>query len=558
MDGWLSFLPQCCDAHQYQDLATLCATQGICYDPLRPMGAVLWFSLPLRLGLPFEALIYPHLLLLFVSMVLSAVAALSWTRRLLPSLGRIDILWQGVLLFGLSALIHLPVFYSLVFTSLADAPAGLLALNGVWLLLLARGRVVWLVLAGLCLGLAAFVRVFYLYPLLGMAAVYALLWCWQKPRHWQGLGFLVCLLPLLVQYCATWQEKGSWSYLAPDESEFWTQAHFNSRASGYDTVLPFAAYQWFSDCAVDYGGIQGSWQQREWQGLACIFWQRYRFYFGSYAPHTYLAPRPYFAADKNLLLFREQMEQRPVWLYDRITVKPDAAVAPDGEWAADKVEALYATVGGSGALMQGFEPNRPKPYTFSIWLWAPEPIEVALSIVRESDADVAGQQRFILSPVPTRYSVTGTARGLGVHLVRVGIFDTTEPRLDEAVGRFGEAEGDTFYAWGAQLNRGRQLQAYYPDVRVDRQRHWSSALLWLNAAAMVSVLVVLWRIRRSMRREDWAVAVLPMLVFGESMLVVPEQRFIVVLLVMQWMMTMTALLLWYRKGMLWLRQKYIQ
>ncbi|TNF32943.1 MAG: hypothetical protein EP312_10540 [Gammaproteobacteria bacterium] len=409
-------------------------------------------------------------------------------------------------------------------------------------MLLARGRMGWLVFSGTCFGLAAFIRVFYLYPVLIMASLYFLLWL--RHRNWRELGFAVLFIPILFQVYGTWKEEGVFSYLAPDESDYWKSAHFSSRATGYDTVLPFDAYQWFSECAVDYGGLQGAWQQRAWHGLGCILWNRYRFYFGSYSPYTYLVPRPYFEGDGNILLFREQLEQRPIWLFDRVQVMPDVAMAPDGLLTAEKIQVPAGY--DEGFLMQGFEPRHPVAHVFSAWLWADDPLVVILSLVRESDGLEIASQQFSLDRVPRRLSVTGVIPDKSIHLVRIGA--PQDPVFTDG--------GDVvyperhFYAWGAQLERSDVPLVYHPDVRIDHQRHWMTPLLWVNGLFMVFVICLLFRLRKHMAGTDWVVALFPMLIFGQSMLVVPEQRFIAVLLVMMWMLVFAAVLFLYRKCLL--------
>jgi len=65
----VEFTPQCCDA-SILELGQNCA-QDHCYDGLRPMGAMFWFSLPSRLGLPPRSFILAHYLLLAISVFLS-------------------------------------------------------------------------------------------------------------------------------------------------------------------------------------------------------------------------------------------------------------------------------------------------------------------------------------------------------------------------------------------------------------------------------------------------------------------------------------------------------
>ena len=206
--------------------------------------------------------------------------------------------------------------------------------------------------------------------------------------------------------------------------------------------------------------------------------------------------------------------------------------------------------------MQGFEPMHAVPHVFSAWLWSLKPIVIDVSMVRESDGKLVAQKPVLLTPVAKRYLIMGTPFDKSVHLVRIGILTPGEGAGADGAHRFGAQVGDAFYAWGAQLERSELPLVYHPDVRVDRQRYWSDVLLWLNVSAMVGVLWLLWRIRVRMTSADWTAALLPALIFGQSMMVVPEQRFIAVLLVMMWLMVLSSLLLWYRKMVMRLEHRY--
>src|SRR5262249_42369096 len=56
---------QCCDANDYLTIGRVCALrfEG-CWDPLRPIGAGLYFSLPFRLGMAPRGVILFNVLML--------------------------------------------------------------------------------------------------------------------------------------------------------------------------------------------------------------------------------------------------------------------------------------------------------------------------------------------------------------------------------------------------------------------------------------------------------------------------------------------------------------
>lgn len=293
----LEFFPQCCDAGYYLEEGAACAQQaladGACFGQLRPMGSYLWFSLPYRLGLPAESLILAHLLLLLVSVALSSLAY----TRLIAKIARRPTSFQrrkwlhAVSFGGISALVHWVFFYPVIFNSLADAPAAFFTLIAIWLLLLSQTghRRAMLAASGALLGLAAWIRVFYLYPLFFVLSVFLVLWLLDRKRRLGELVFLVALIPVLVQFIVTFQQSGQVSYVGTVQTSQLTDFHLGSTSMGYDTlVFPTEGHHWPSNCEVE-NGLIGAWERRDLSEAVCLLGKKAQFYFGSYSPRTYLS-----------------------------------------------------------------------------------------------------------------------------------------------------------------------------------------------------------------------------------------------------------------------------
>lgn len=281
---FFTFLDQCCDANKYLRLGEMCAATGDCYHHLRPMGAIYWFSLPFRLGLPAATVIISaNLLLLVTSVLLSILAMFRLLHLSTASVSR----RTSLLMFFTSALVHLAFLYPVLRVSLSDAPASLLILIAVWLLLISCAQKLpgftRCALIGLSLGLAAWLRVFFLYPVLLAVLVGVLI---LLPKHkLAATGLLLVLLPIAIQFFSTWSHTGSYSYLAPKISSNMSAFHLNDRRAGYDTVLAGdRTYNWYSSC---HRGITAAIKVGDWRSLGCLVTDRLHFYLGSYSARTY-------------------------------------------------------------------------------------------------------------------------------------------------------------------------------------------------------------------------------------------------------------------------------
>jgi len=78
----LEFAPQCCDAPNYVALGEACAKQlTACWHGLRPTGALIYFSLPFRIGLPGESIIVLNALFTLLSAIAGAIALADLSTR---------------------------------------------------------------------------------------------------------------------------------------------------------------------------------------------------------------------------------------------------------------------------------------------------------------------------------------------------------------------------------------------------------------------------------------------------------------------------------------------
>lgn len=538
---------QCCDALQYQQVGENCAINGDCYDNLRPMGAALWFSIPYRLGVSPANLVWMHFLLIGASVMLSvkvfrAMAAQAFIRPFMFNK------LQLLVLFLASITVHFIFFLPVLFHTLADAPAGLLALCGFWLLCLGHTRQsnAWTyAAAGICLGMAAWLRIFYLYPLLLVMAFYALRQVVSTKKKGELDFIFMALLPLVIQYSSTYHIAGHFSYVSKQESASWKSIHLTDSAIGYDTVMPAKdipeqAHRYYSDCSINFPGIIGAWQQGAYSDAVCIVLHKVNFYFGSYMPRTYITYPSEFLDDdspRNLLSFGQQFNKSPIWQAYGLSILIDADSSPINpiDHTADRMEVVQEKPNGSGAIFQGYSPQESAVYTFSVWLWTsmPVPKTISLAVLENPDDTLISQEVFELSSLPSRYHVTAEMSQGNRYKLLIGAVEGSPTSM-------GTEQGDFFYAWGAQLDAATGPLDYVPEIDVGLQRMWSATILVLNVFAS---LIALGICLICIQRKIWgAVAAFLFLIaiFGQALFVVPEQRFLVVFHTVVWWLTMAA------------------
>ena len=276
----LHFVQQCCDAIEYLEMGAKCADTNVCYDPLRPVGALLWFSLPKRLGLPDTSLIYAHLLLLLMSIGLSVFAM----RALFPVLKRLRT--AGALTLMVSAMAHVAFFVPVLFVSLSDAPSGLLALSGIWIMLASIRKTLSPVRSGITgamLGIAAWIRVAYLPALL--VALVLVLFC--RNRKSAAACVLMALLPVLLQMTCNFSATGHFAYLDQGTMDHTMNEHWFTPLSGYDTLLP--RYPHFLENNCQYS-TESVWEDpiKVFTETVCFIREKAYFNFGSYSWHAFI------------------------------------------------------------------------------------------------------------------------------------------------------------------------------------------------------------------------------------------------------------------------------
>lgn len=528
------FLPQCCDAALYLYQGESCATDNNCYDQLRPIGAQLWFSLPFRLGLPADTLILVHWLLLALSVVFSAVALRALLQRATGTTGSHTV---TLVLLLASTCIHVMLFWPVLPLALTDAPATLFILIAVWLLL-TNPSARYCALAGLLLGAAAWLRFAWLYPLLGAQACFLVLWCFNRKRQRHQLLLLLALLPVAIQYGATWQRFHLLQYLGPKAYDDLSSEHALSVAAGQESILPQQQYLWPTGCAHAVG-IDQALHEHDLASALCLMAARFRFAFGSYAPDTYV-----FAATN--LLTHSAIEHVGLdsrwhhWTVEGIARTVLQTPVRDGQGNPFN-EILVITPSTNGAHTVSAIRRVPagKPYTFSIWLWSSHPDTIDLVLRSPVRAQELARTTVVMTHTPTRYAVTGslpaTASFFGDGYDDLEVTVGSTPSHDVT---FDDKPSATFYAWGAQLEQAAAMSAYRgPDANdVDTSfRWWSNTYLAANILALLSVPVFAFRFRRQLDHcTALTVFVLMALALAEVLVTQPEQRFVIGIQVCSW------------------------
>ncbi len=536
MDGILAWPPlreQCCDAEGYLEEGAICAAGGGCYDPLRPLGSGLWFAALDVLGIPPSALLWVHGALLLVSVWLSLKVARRWLQSTPAANTRR--LQRNLLVFcGIGSLLaHLLFLQPVLPHSLADPPAALLTLIAVWCLLLSdKQSSAWrYALIGVLLGLTAFVRAYYLYPVLGWLLVALLLWARDRDRRWRELLLMLALLPIATQYFATWRETGTFGYISPVQENKWRDIHLRDGSMGYDTLLrPIEAFRWPSPCSSDNRGPLQAFEQRDLALAVCIAASRLNFYFGSYAATTYLMPA------KQVLDRFDDVDLIGAIRVVATRVDFNADRAPDGRQSASRLS--VKEVAASTGLEQAFRPRFKTAYSYSVWLWSAQAADVELLFYRQSDDRLVAARRVVLGPEAERYWVSGVPLDDSPHAIFVG-------RKAGRDAGWGRAVGDQLLLWGGKLERGERPRAWKPaaDPRLgEARRIWSPLIGLANGLAISVLALLLWRQRRAIGRHHVGVILLLGLLLAEGLLIVPEQRFVIAVLTALWTLAWFAVM----------------
>lgn len=537
MTDFVKIAPQCCDAYSYVGHGQECAFEGKCFGDLRPAGDYYWFSIPQRLDWPLETLVWVNIAVLLLCGMLGALALshlMKHWQPLAPGRERLrrNIIWSVTLP------VHAVFFLPTLFNTLSDPPASGLLLCGVWLLILAAlapqpaRRASAVAAAALCWGMAAWLRAFFLYPVLAGTTV-LLLSSLLAPswRRWAWLC-LLALLPIGSQYYTMLNAYGSVSYLNPETTKGWSDMHLNQPFVGYDTVFPRNGQFWTpTDCQAERGILNGL-QDRDFASLACVLRGRLNFYLGTYEPTTY-----HFTNLTNKLV-RELVEsvgdtKTGDWWTKDLQFEKDVAVSPAGHQSADRLTVTQTDPEGAGDIAMWVMLRGERPHTFSVWLWSPLPRTINIAITSQlSDFQVAERQ-VTLTPEPQRYSVTGLTGATAEYNINIGKTPYRTPMS------FGTQPGDFFYVWGAQLEEGSSATTYNPDEKLDpasvrQPKPW---LFYMNVLAIVLVMIAVLRNapRWVKSPSAWAILAVAGVAAAECLAIIPEQRFAIVPMTLLWL-----------------------
>lgn len=540
--------PQCCDADGYMQFGQECAENiRACYGDLRPVGDYLWFSLPMRFGMKAESIVILHVLLALLSVFFCAYVL---RRFLIEQCNKpVSKKFYGLLLL-MSLLVHAVFLRPTIFNTLSDPPSAVMLLFGLGLLVLCKlhkgsehGKSGLLLLAGIFLGFSAWVRAFYLYPVLFCVLVYFFLWLFHKGRQWKELLLLVALIPIATQFFVMHRVYGTFSYLQQDTQNEWMQVHLNAPFIGFDTVMPRNGYFWYPQHCESQVGIFGGLEQGKYREVLCVISERIRFYLGTYENKTYIY------SDAKSYLVRQYSENvgdiKADWFSQNLAWEGDVAMSPNGQQTADKLTVITPEKGGSGDTVQWVLLPSGTPFTFSVWLWSPKPKTINLAIKLHEDDHAIAKKQFFISEKPTRYFVTGTTTKTGLYDVNIG-----RTPYAEDVTSFGSEAGDFFYVWGAELERGDTATAYDAAGKITPSsvRQWAPWLLVINAFAFFIVAIMLFRLRAFWFRTKVGIAVLAFfaVVLAESVAIIPEQRFATGWMIVLWLSTSATLLVFFR------------
>jgi hypothetical protein len=526
---------QCCDADDYRQFGQDCAINDICHGALRPAGDYLWFSVPSRFGLPDNAFVVANFLVAALGVFLSYFALKKIASEIYSRpLGKLP----AFFLFVISAGIHTVFLQPTIFHTLSDPPASMMFLSGVWLLILAhtstRGRVkaIFYLLSGVCLGFGAWLRAFNLYPVIACIFLYSFFWLFARKKSYRELLVLIALVPIGLQYAIMSKAYGTISYLNKEETKAWTDLHLNTSYVGFDTVFPRNGQYWPSKYCDTQLGILNGIKEGDIKSAACVIAERLYFYLGSYEPETYM-----FSNIKNQLArsSSERIGDRDVdWFTQDLIWEGDAEIAPDGQRSADRLTAMKVAKGGVGDVVQWVPLKANTTYTFSVWLWAPKPKTINLSLKHHWGVAPVVARQFYLTEKPVQYAITGTTDLAGMYDIDVGRTSYEENPIS-----FGEEQGDFFYAWGAQLEEGEKITSYAPNEQInsDSVRIWKPWLLVANFLMIMIVFGVLLKQRLFWFGSRTGISILGALlvVVAQGVAIIPEQRFVISLMIFCWL-----------------------
>jgi len=527
----LEFVPQCCDASIYLKMGKQCAEQGICYNDLRPMGAVYWFSLPYRLGLPPASLIIAHYVLLAISVILSVIAGKDTCKKK----SGVETSFLVLALFAIFSLaIHIVFLFPVLRTSLSDAPAALLALIGTWLLLLSpensKTRTLAFGIGGLALGLAAWLRAFYLYPILLGIGLWLLFAPWKQKNTMAHLAILCAIIPILFQYLSTFNVHKKISYLGPETSSNWSMAHLDSTITGYDTILPFDYHTWYAPCD-EYASIHEAIKTADIRSIACLLAGRMHFYLGSYSRHPYLPPFEHAQPEKIDTLFDlEPNGSNSSLQYINFVDKPlEKKALPDETGAT--ITSLAKPLSkpqknADAALILTTKLERGNTYRFEMMVWSDKDThDIRLDLTDSSTKNIASSGALVTPTLhstnhPMLSSVTAKIDKNDQFFITISSQILPENSWQMIGARshgITEVNHGDFYIWDARLIK----TAYHEPT----SRYWSSFILITNLAVLLAAIIFYATFFSTKKPFLIIACLIPLMSLLLSLCIVPEQRF---------------------------------
>jgi hypothetical protein len=518
----ISFLPQCCDAQNYLLIGQDCAAKEACYNDLRPLGAGYWFSFPYRFGWPLESMIVANLLLMLGSIVLSLVAIDRLARLkqfVLPA-------WQRTLFLIASTLVHVIFLYPTLRHAITDAPASLFALIGTWLLLATPDksprRGITLCCAGLSLGMAAWMRVFYVIPVLVITGLWIIFWLFNHPRKTSDLC-LLSLLPIIAsQYLSSWHHTHRIEYLPPNPGL--VEWHMTSIPTGYDTVLPGYTYAWNAPC-VHYTSMQEALDTHDLHSLGCQLIGKLDFYLGSYSALTYWNPDEGdvigdldTASGANTVVGAQQV------------TAVNMRQTPEHAGISGHAPAIHVwkeDLRRDGEIYQTLEVNENYKYKITLLAWSKQVRQyITLEIRDHATHESAYGGGLLLTSTPQEFYLGKYLPMTGHKDIVLG-FPYISP--DSEIGQKATALGWT-------INQG---DFYISDVKVQaidlrKTRIWSVWILIANGVALAGCFLLVLRNRQDWQTHHWTVFLFWMGGGAMALALAPEQRYAISILITDW------------------------
>jgi len=524
--------PQCCDAKHYLAMGEACAIDGDCYNILRPMGAVYWFSIPYRFNLPQDTLIFLHYLLAIASIILSAfvIKKLISTGIQKKSLPNLKLFLPLVVI---SMLIHGIFLYPIISHSMSDLPSSLLFLIAIWLLFLLPEKILpklfILFVCGLLLGLAAWIRSFFLYPLLFALVFWMLHTAFTRKLQLHKIILLVALIPIAFQFYTTWKKTGALSYIHPSEASIHQGFILAEKASGYDTVLPGVGFRTYPACQ-NYRALGEALQTVDFYSLGCLLSGKLHYYLGSYSPDTFWDPDHTDIVREtaiDLSLSEDLSEANPV---RSTNIKKESITSASRPEANDVVKFWKEDNRYPAEIAYMVEFREGSKYFPSLEAWTDENYQVILFSVRSQQSNEDIYSTFgILNETPQLFD-------LGISNHNSGKYDLviTFPFIDPRTN----ADAQKIISAGGTINHG---SFFVKDIKLGeaefkRERYWFPGILVANLLGIFSAIALIYKKRRDWSSEHRMAFLLILLCCAEALIITPEQRFIIAPMITFWIL----------------------